>query len=139
MHLPTYARRLTAAGILSLGLSTTAAAELTKLQCYEARMTLAGVVAWNVASCFARREDCVLQAQADTATWSDALEKLGCAPWPTEEGTVLRALEYLPGPPPDFWNDCGVEAGVCGGTCAEPLHVCQDDRGECRCVFTGGD
>lgn len=138
MHHSTLAARLLAGGLLSLVLTSTAAAELTKLQCYTSRVVLTGRVYARVAECSTQADQigCLNRAREDHATWSGAIELLGCPPWPSETDVLVRAVDALAQPPEGFWDDCGLEAGVCGGACAEPFHACQDDGDGCACVST---
>lgn len=138
MYLPRTAGRLVAAGILTLIVSTTAGAELTKDQCASSRVLLGGAIYYKVAYCstLTASVDCFEQVQRYYNTWDGALEGAGCAAWPSERDLFLHAIEARLSPPPDFYDDCGVEGGVCGGTCAAPAYSCQDVSGDCRCVYS---
>lgn len=136
MHHSTLAARLLAGGLLSLVLTSTAVAELTKDQCRDARLTLGGLVYYQIALCARtdRPPTCFQTVQDGYATWSAALEQRGCPAWPSEYALFANALGAVLLPPRDFYDECSVEAGVCGGFCAESFHRCADVDGECRCV-----
>jgi hypothetical protein len=147
MYVPRCDGRRWAAVTLALVLSTTAvhAAELTKDQCQSSRVLLGGAIYYRVAHCSTLdvSADCLQQVQAYYDTWNGALERAGCATWPSERDLFLHALEARLEPPPGFYDDCSREAGVCGGTCADFGHQCRDDgAGDCRCQpledFDGG-
>lgn len=104
MHLPRFAGRLVAAGLLTLIVATTAAAELSKQDCYDARVKLGGYVYWRIADCFTQDDQigCQYKVRSYHATWSQALADLGCVPWPSEENLWRNALGAVLTPPDDF-------------------------------------